>query len=453
MLSNTALLFLVLFFGALAGAIIHPIWPLAAYLIDYYQHPPLRWWGRQLPDGIRWALLASMTLLVSCLLHGKMPLGRDTIRHPQIKCLLAYCLIALLVTPFAVSVERSIHYLTMLWQLTLLVLVMVVALDRPKYWRLVAVLLAIGGLTWGLDAWIDPSRQAGRLQAIGGPDSRNDNSAAVHLLATLPFIAVMGFYGKLPEKLLAIVSFPFVLNTIILCNSRGATVAMGAMGLAGFLLTRGRVRMGMGVIGLSGIAVTVFLADPQFIERQMTIFVGERDGSTQGRLDSWAGAVELMVDYPLGAGGGGFDILSPVYIPEVVARYDGAERGVHNTYLWIGSDWGVAGLVAFLGYLSFTFTGVQRARKACRDDRRLEMEGLAVQASMVGVCVGAIFISRSYGEILYWVPALGTAYINIVQERAEAFALSSRPATPTGETSPMPAPVAAPVLQPWTRRS
>src|SRR5690606_5623169 len=125
MISKTGLLFLALFFGSLAGAIIHPIWPLAGYLIDYYQHPPLRWWGRQLPDGFRWALMASLTLLVSCLLHGKMPLGRETVRHPQVKCLLAYCVIALLVTPFAVSVERSVHYLTNLWQLTLLLLVMV----------------------------------------------------------------------------------------------------------------------------------------------------------------------------------------------------------------------------------------------------------------------------------------------------------------------------------------
>src|SRR5690606_29562429 len=98
----------------------------------------------------------------------------------------------------------------------------------------------------------------------------------------------------------------------------GATVAMVAMGCAGVVLSSGVLRLKVAALGLAGLLATVVLADPQFLERQVTIVAGERDGSAQGRLDAWAGALELMMDYPLGAGGGGFDILSPVYIPEVV---------------------------------------------------------------------------------------------------------------------------------------
>ncbi len=435
---NTTIVFLLCFFGALAASLVHPIWALVAYIVDYYQHPPLRWWGRYLPSGIRWSLMASATLLVALFLRGKLPLGPHTLRHRQIQCLAAYCVIAILVTfTVAVSFDRSTHYLIQLLQLTLLVLVFVSVVERVEHWRLIIVLIAIGGLTWGLDAWIDPERVAGRLQAIGGPDSRNDNSAALHLLASLPFIAVMGFYGKRLERVVALFAFPFVVNTIILCNSRGATVAMAAMGLAGVVLARGKVRFRVAAIGLAGVIATLVLADPQFLERQLTIVSGERDGSTQGRLTSWAGALELMQDYPLGAGGGGFDILSPVYIPEIVAQYDGAERSVHNTYLWIGSDWGIAGLAAFLGYLWFTFRSVHRARKRCEADQRLGMDGLAVQVSLVGVCVGAIFISRSYGEILYWIPALGTAYVNIAEQMLGANAAeASAPVSPAYDGGP-----------------
>ncbi len=427
-MSRTALLFVALFFGGLAGAILHPVYPLLAYLVDYYQHPPLRWWGRELPSGIRWSLLASLTVLAATFLHGKFPVSRATLRHRPVQGLLALAVIAALVTPFAVSVERSVHYLELLWQLTLLVMVMIVSLDSPKHWRLAVMVMALGSFTWGFDAWLDPERVAGRLQAIGGPDSFNDNSAAVHLLAMLPFITVMGIYGRPVERAVALVSFPFVVNTIILCNSRGATLAMGCMAAVGILLTRGKQRRGLLGLAALGVVAFLFLADPEFIERQATIFSEERDGSSQGRLTSWAGAIELMKDYPFGAGGGGFDVLSPVYIPEIVAAYDGAERAVHNTYLWVGSDWGVAGLVAYCVFLFGPIVALQRARRRA-PDMRTDMEGVAVQAAIVGIAVGGIFINRTYGEIMYWVPALGVALVNLI----EAPAAVAVAANPTGD--------------------
>ena len=416
-MSKTTLLFLALFVGGLAGGILHPVYPLLAYLLDYYQHPPLRWWGKDLPEGFRWSFVASMVMLGATFLHGKFPLSRATLRHWPVHGLLGFALIALLVTPFAVSVDRSLRYLEMLWQLALLVLVMVVSLDSPKRWRLVVLVMTVGSLTWGVDAWLDPERVAGRLQAIGGADSFNDNAAAVHLLAMLPFMAVMGIYGSRIERGVALVSFPFVVNTIILCNSRGATLAMACMGGASLLLTRGRQRRGLLWLSAAGAAAFLFLADPQFLERQATILSEERDGSSEGRVVAWIGALELMRDYPLGAGGGGFDALSPVYIPQVVARYGGAERTVHNTYLWVGSDWGIAGLIAFCVFLFGTLVRVQQARRRA-PDVRMDMEGVAVQAAIIGISVGGFFINRTYGEIMYWVPALGLALVNLIDSQA-----------------------------------
>ncbi|HTV03291.1 MAG TPA: O-antigen ligase family protein, partial [Luteitalea sp.] len=214
-------------------------------------------------------------------------------------------------------------------------------------------------------------------------------------------------------RAVALVSFPFVVNTIILCNSRGATLAMVGMGVAGILLTRGPQRRGLLALSVAGALAFLFLADPEFLERQATLVADERDSSSEGRLKSWAGALELMKDYPLGAGGGGYDILSPVYIPEVVAAYDGAERAVHNTFLWVGSDWGVAGLVSFCVFLFGTFVVVHRARHLAVDVRT-NMEGVAVQSAIVGIAIGGFFINRTYGEIMYWVPALGVCLVNII---------------------------------------
>lgn len=425
-MSKTTLLWVALFFGGLALSLFHPFWALAAYMVDYYQHPPLRWWGRELPSGFRWSLTAAMVLLLSLLLKGYSPLGQATMRHPAARWLLVYCLIATLVTPFAVSVDRSLHYLRQVYIFALTYLMIVATLDDKKYWRWLILILLFGSFTWGWDAWRDPSREAGRLVAIGGPDSFNDNAAAIHLLAVLPFQAVLLFYGSGKERLLALVSAPFTINTIILCNSRGATVALGCMALAAMVLARGRLRAWIvGLVAVGGLTF-VLLADPEFLQRQVTIFSGseERDSSAQSRLTSWAGALELMMDYPFGAGGGGYDILGYIYIPEIVARA-GEERAVHNTYLWIGSDWGFAGLFAYLMYLGATFWALQRRRRTLGTSREA-VECLAVQVSLVGIFIGGIFINRVYGEIMYWIPAIGAALINVTAAAETADVLEPR---------------------------
>lgn len=50
--------------GALLAVSLHPVYGLYIYFLDYYAHPPLRWWGKGLPE-LRWSLLAAMVLMVA----------------------------------------------------------------------------------------------------------------------------------------------------------------------------------------------------------------------------------------------------------------------------------------------------------------------------------------------------------------------------------------------------
>lgn len=64
-MSIRALLWLTGFFGgALLAVSIHPFYGLAIYYLDYYSHPPLRWWGNSVPD-LRWSLLAAAVLFIA----------------------------------------------------------------------------------------------------------------------------------------------------------------------------------------------------------------------------------------------------------------------------------------------------------------------------------------------------------------------------------------------------
>src|SRR5205085_9090271 len=174
-------------------------------------------------------------------------------------------------------------------------------------------------------AYLDPHRLAGRLMNVGSSDTLNDNLAAAHLLTVVPFLCVYALTAKNKWlRILSLAAAPFIVNAFILCNSRGATVGLVAALLAGLMVARSGHRLRVAVAGVSVAVMFLVLADPQFIARQQTTTNYEAEGAE--RLQSWQGALHLIETHPFGAGGGGFVYLSPIYIPDIVARHNGEHR-------------------------------------------------------------------------------------------------------------------------------
>ncbi len=416
----------------LLAAFRDPYYGLLTYLLDYYQHPPLRWWGDDLP-ALRWSQIAAGILLLAFLVRRRNLFGREILGHPQTRWLLAFLAVAALVTPFAVSLDRSVHYLGDLAKLVLLYGLIIGTLRTRGQFHGFLMALILGAALWGIDSYFDPTRSGGRLIHVGGPDSFNDNSAAAHLIPTLPLLALGVWSGGWWRRLICIAAAPFIVNTIMLCNSRGATIATAASFLAAMVLARGRLRLAAIGMVLAGILLGGVLADRRFLERQMTTLDYEEDGSAMGRIESWKGALRLMSDHPFGVGGGGFDALSPIYIPAVVEAHGGEERAVHNTFLWVGSDWGILGLLCFMFFIGSTLLELHRIRDGTRD-RQVYLESLALEIGLIGFLVAAFFINRPYAEILYWMAALTASLRN--QQRAEQ---------PVPVPEALPAPAALPV--------
>lgn len=430
-MSKTALAWLIAYGAGLLLSVVDPFYALLAYLLDYYAHPPLRWWGLALPD-LRWSLLAAGVLLLAYLFNGRSLVDRSILRHRQTKWLLGFLGVAILVTAFAVSVDRSLHYLSDIAKLTLLYLLILGTVRTRSQFRWFVLVMIVGAFIWGVDAFENPKRKAGRLVGIGGPDSDADNSTAAHLLTVLPFLAVYLLKGTAWMRAVCLVAAPFIVNTLILCNSRGASVAIAVAGLSSLLLARGKTRLQLGAMVLLAGVLFVALTDRTFLNRQVTLFSSEQDTSTTGRLDAWKGALELMRDRPFGSGGGGWDIMSPVYIPEVVEAHGGQERTVHNTYLLAGADWGVPGLVLFLGFIASTLRQLHRIRNETGDEL-IYVESLALEVGLIGFLTAAVFINRLYAEVLYWFAALSGALANINESRQEA----SEPVTAGNEAPAM----------------
>jgi O-antigen ligase len=284
-----------------------------------------------------------------------------------------------------------------------------------------------GAFWWGWDAWVDPHREASRLMSVGSGDTLNDNAASSHLLTVIPFCVIYLLTAKERWKRgLALVALPFVVNTVILCNSRGATLGMVAALGAALLLVRRGYRMRMVVAGIATVGVLFALADKQFIARQQTTTNYEEDSSAQQRIMSWKGAFRLIKDRPWGAGGRGFHLLSPIYIPEIVAAHKGDLRAPHNTWAMAASEWGVAGFVCYIGIYASAFLTLRRIKRGAHPDEQgfYYWRAFAIQLALIGHLVSSTFTDRFYGEAGYWMVALSYALYRVQLTEQEERALA-----------------------------
>jgi probable O-glycosylation ligase (exosortase A-associated) len=416
-----AIVWIVLYVSGATFAFVHPIGGLFTYFLDYYAHPPIRWWGKVLPD-LRWSLAISIITLLAFFIHRyKLPEMKIK-NYPQTKWLFLIVLNAIIVTSFfSVAPEKSWEYTFDLAKLNVLYFLVLQVVRTKEHFRYFILIQIVGVFLWGWDAFDNPKRVAGRLYNIGGPDSLNDNHAASQLLAILPFIGLVFLYGKRWEKVLCMVAAPFVLNAFILCNSRGAFVGLLVTGVAALLLSKGALRWKTLLAMLIAGVLFSNLMDAPFIERLQTIQTHEDQASTD-RIDSWKAALRLIADHPFGTGGGGFSALSPVYIPHIVERFEGETRNVHSTYLQAGSEWGIAGLCLFVVALLSTLLELHRLRRSpptTPEEQRMHAESLAIELGLIGVMMSGLFTSRLYAEALYWLPALTGVLTNIYAKERE----------------------------------
>ncbi|MFQ5598026.1 MAG: O-antigen ligase family protein [Nitrospiria bacterium] len=420
-MSKTALFWLIAYTSGSVLALFNPVYGIYTYFLDYYAHPPLRWWGKGLPH-LRWSFIAAIITLAAFFLHRRKLPPLTLKSHPQTRWLICLFLTALAVSPFSVWPEKNWESLLELGKLIVLYFLIINTVRTRTDFRILILLHILGGLYWGYDAFSNPHRVAGRLVNIGGPDTLNDNQTAAHLLILLPLAGVNLISGKWWEKAISILAIPFLINTFILCNSRGGFLALLGMSVMALIIAKGKARFHAALGIVAGAAIFFFLVDPQFISRQLSTLEYEADTSATGRLDSWIGALELIRDHPLGTGGGGFDYLSPIYIPEIVEAH--REKGyryrtVHNTYLLAGSEWGVLGLIFFLSFIGSTFKEQNRIRTALaldREGRRMQLESIALILGYVGVLTAGIFINRSYAESIYWLAAFTAILRNLHAE-------------------------------------
>jgi hypothetical protein len=427
------LAWLAIYWGGLLASIANtPVYGLAIYLFEYYLRPSLHWWGKDLPEW-RYSLIVSVVLAASYFMRRDALPDLRPSKNPALKWLLAFGSIMLLVTPMAVNVAESWDAAEMFWKFIILY-GFIVAIVRTEWaFNLFVAMHVAGAGWWGWEAYLDPKRDASRLLNVGSSDTLNDNQAAGHLLTVLPFALLL--IANVKDKrlrLLALVALPFIINVFILCNSRGATVGLVVALASTLLLARSGHRFKMALAGVGVVAAFLVLADPEFIARQQTTLDYQEQTTAQGRLSNWHAAMGLIADYPFGAGGYGYNELSPIYAPSIIAGRTTGKISPHNTWVLITAEWGIPGIIVFLCFIGTTFRLLHRIRSECVDNASY-YRSLAIQIGLIGTLTAATFSDRLYGESIYWLCALSVAAYRIHRHEVE-----SRAAQPAVAAAPVP---------------
>jgi len=256
----------------------------------------------------------------------------------------------------------------------------------------------------------------------------NDLATLIASAMPLGLYFVLSRRAPLP-RLLAVVGLALLVVAQIRSGSRGgflAFLAVAAFVLLGFTTVPARARVAGLVVILAVLFTTA--SDRYWTQMQTMLRPGEDYNLTSeaGRTRIWKRGLGYMAAHPvLGVGLSNFQVAEGTISPlaKLQERGIGVRWGAaHNTFIQVGAELGVPGLVFFVGLITSAFVSLRRvARRAFAPD--VSRLAQSLMAALVGFLVGAFFLSLAYTDMLYTLTALALA----LQKVARADDARSRP--------------------------
>jgi putative inorganic carbon (HCO3(-)) transporter len=417
-MSITAGTWAAIFLSLLVLSLRRPAYAVALYLLTFFAAPHLWWWREDLPD-LRYAVIAGVALLGAVLFCRVRSTEVGGHRFTSVHIAAIAMAVNATFVHFAISSTPSVsidNYVEFL-KFVLLFFLMWRAIQDRRDLRLVIMAIALGAAYIGYEVTINERGDfnGSRLEGVGAPGADQSNSLASVMLLALPIIGSLFVYGKIRDKLTAVLAAPLVLNVVLLCNSRGAFLALIGAGFSFLLVARGAARkQALKALALGGVVLFLLLGDPDIFNRFMTTFAGseERDRSAASRLDFWHAGLLMVADYPLGDGGGSFKYVhGGTYLTRALG-HDAPERSLHNGYLTEATEWGLQGLLFRLIFIGAAVTAAFRTSNRCRLEGRPKdaLMGNCLIVALAGFLIGSLFGSFLRNEWGYWIVALLVRY-------------------------------------------
>lgn len=242
------------------------------------------------------------------------------------------------------------------------------------------------------------------------------NDLGMLIVCTLPLVAYFLRSGvPVHLRIAAAGIVPIAIMTIVKTGSRGAF--LGLLSVVGFMLFRftaipKRLRFG----AVAAMALVLFVsATGTYWEMMRTLlnptedynWSGNADG---GRMEVWKRGVSYMLQNPVfGVGARAFPVAEGTISPLAGRQAYGIGlkwSAAHNSFVEIGAELGVGGLILFVLLLLTAFRACAAIGRAppAKKNGAVPAEaalGQALCATLVGYVVTGSFLSQAYGVYFY----------------------------------------------------
>jgi putative inorganic carbon (HCO3(-)) transporter len=299
-------------------------------------------------------------------------------------------------------------------------LVVVALLKTRKHveWIIWTIVISIG--YYGVKGGIFTIRSGGNAR-VWGPEGTfidGNNEIALALVMVIPLMYYLTSLIKNRWGRYALFGSMFLCALASLGSySRGALLAIGAMGV--FLWLKSKEKLTLGLIMAIAVPVMLMIMPAQWFARMDTINEYQDDASAMGRVNAWKMAYNLATDRLLG---GGFEI----YDAGVFARYAPNPHDIHaahSIYFQILGEHGFFGLLIYLALGIATWRSASWIVKntAVHPDLKWAWSlARMLQVSLIGFAVGGAFLSLAYFDVPYYLMAVIVATRVIIERELKA---------------------------------
>jgi len=365
-----------------------------------------------------------LPILASLAAYGLYAIDSDrrrrlkTIRHPVTTCVIAILVLAVASVPTSLYKGLSFGFIKDDLGKTFLLMVILAASIRclEDVRRYVAVMV-IGGAIYALYVYlffeVGPS---GRLGSLHYYDA---NDLGMLLVCNIPLAVFFALRARsVLKRILSVLVIGLYVLVIIKTGSRGAF--LGFVGVAAYVLVAFRTipaRVRAFAVA-AGFGLLLVAAGDGYWEMMRTILNPTEDynwsgNSESGRMEIWKRGVGYMLSRPLtGVGVQAFPVAEGTLSPLAGRQELGLGlkwSAAHNSFVQIGAELGVFGLVALVLLLFHAYrtaTRIDPGQRSSRTPSEAAMLGHALGGSIIGYVICGFFLSQAYAAYMFVTYAL-----------------------------------------------
>jgi probable O-glycosylation ligase (exosortase A-associated) len=344
------------------------------------------------------AIIAAATL--ASLLISKDP--KNLPRTSVTWVFIAFVLWMNVTTIFAIYPDAVYEQWNKVMKIMLMTFVTLMLIKTKRHVQLLICVIVFSLGYYGVKGGIFTIRSGGG-DMVWGPEGTfigGNNEIALALIMTIPLMHYLQTISN-DMRVRHGLTIAMILCALAALGSysRGALLAIAAMGL--FLWLKSQHKLRIGLLLLLAVPPAVAYMPEKWAERMDTINTYEEDGSVQGRFNAWWMAYNLAKDRPIG---GGFEIITPelfsLYAPNPTDLH-----AAHSIYFQVLGEHGFVGLGLYLllGLLTWR-TGSWIIRNTAKQQEYRWASDLAtmIQVSLIGFSVGGTFLSLLYFDVPYY---------------------------------------------------